>query len=151
LERKRIFALITRRSALTESERRAEATFDEQAREKLLENSQYSRSLVERFLELYDTERAERRSTAQQLTEQFAATREVTNQAIETMQDYAGIARLTVDRQDHRDAELCEILRETNRTFGAVGYVLAKLYFRDDRGFQDLIAEIEQGADETAS
>jgi hypothetical protein len=144
LERKALVGLFRRRQALAVEATQAEMSFEQRAREKLLTNGDYSKELTAKLMAMYQAEREERRTLGQQLLATSQAAERLSSEAIGVMKQFAEIARMQSDRQDQRDGEFCNLLREMQRVLDAVGFVLARLYFRNQSGsFQDLVVEIE--------
>jgi len=141
-ERGRIFGLFERRADASRERDKADLHFDELARQKVLRDGDYSHELMQFFLQIFETERMERRSVIREAMDQTGTTRHLADEAITVMKDFADIARRMVDHQDRRDVELLKI----EETLRAVGFVLAKLYFRQQgqqRGYSDLVVEME--------
>jgi|GEM_PF-3855934 len=144
-QRDKLVALFARRATVGIARDESDLRFDEEARKKVLQNGEYSRSLVEKFLEQLRTEQMERRSANKAVLEQARTTEHLATQAVSVMQDFADIARVQADRQDALLRDVTAALQATERTVAAVGFVLARVYFRDtDKTFDDLVEELDE-------
>lgn len=131
--------------------KKIESNFAREANE-----SQYSRTLVERLIDtlkqqradydqMLNMERIERKQALYQVLNQTESTQKMITETIDVMRGFVDVARATVDRQGELDRELLPILQEMEKTLNAVGYVLAQLYFRDHgKTFKDLVDEIDR-------
>lgn len=130
-ERRAIIGFFRRRQALTEREMRTEQDFGAQARDRLLRNGDYSKTLTERVLGMLETERTERRSLSQQVVDQAVSAQTVSAQAVEVMQDFADISRQQCSRLDEITGRIVTVLEHQERMQSAIWFVLAKYGLRD--------------------
>lgn len=142
-ERDRLFSLFVSHQQRVEEKAKGNRAFEKRARERLLENGEYSRELVQRILSIYEAERIERRSVSQQLLQAGAAAERVSVQAIEVMRDFVNIARMQADRQTEIVQELVPILEETRKCLSAVWFVLVKLHGISGDEVESLLSETE--------
>lgn len=143
--RAQIWQLIDRRARLGEADREQDLRFDEQARAKLLQNGDYNRELVSRFLSLYDAERADRKMMAERLVEQAASTEIMVRDALAIMQEFAAISRMQCDRLDTLAARLATALEKQTEILPPIWFVLAKYGLRP-ADVDHLISQMKENA-----
>lgn len=90
-ERESIFALFRKRQELQEKRTDAELTSEK-------EESEYSKTLVDRILTMLDSEQHERRALSRQIIEQSIAQSTEQAQYLSLMKGFAEIARMQSDR-----------------------------------------------------
>jgi len=124
----------------------ADLQFQEALKERLLQNGQYSRELIERSLQQVETEREERRAANSLVLEQAGTTKVLAAQAIEVMQDFADVARMSANGQGKHAMELQATLGELNTTMGGIGFLLAQLGFVKRQGisFEKLVEALKE-------
>lgn len=110
-ERKALLSFFFRRAQIREQQHAAEFDLDQEAKRKLVQADEYSKTLVGRLVEalerqqavyqeMLNTERVERRTATDVLIEQVRTTERVTSHSVEIAQEFADIARRMVDRMD---------------------------------------------------
>lgn len=125
-ERKSILALFSRRQAIAERDAVDDLEFENQVRNRLLTNGDYSKTLTDRIIGMLEAERTERRALSTQVFNQADALRDVSAQAVEVMADFADISRLQCNRLDQITDRIVAILEKQERTQAAIWFVLAK-------------------------
>lgn len=125
-ERKAILGFLGRRQELAERGVRTEQDFEAQARDRLLQNGDYSKTLVDRIMQMLETERAERRAISGQIVDHATAAQAVAAQAVSVMQDFADISRRQCDRLDNLTERIVTVLEKQERMQTATWFVLAK-------------------------
>lgn len=148
-ERKRILGFLFGR--IENKEKRVLANGEERKEtlEKLLDAQARER---ENLYSLLREERSERRLSNERVIDGARATQEMATQSVEVMQQFADISRLGIDHRDRHDEKILELtdttldaVRENTRVNGAIGFVLASIYFQGQQGktFADLLRAME--------
>jgi len=132
-QRDRIGAIFQRRATVAANRKEAETELDRMAWQRLLSNGDWGKTLVNRLFMQGD-------QTLSLIVDMARNTENVATQSIAVMRDYGDLARALVDRLDAMD----KTDQRINETLSGVGFVLARLYFRDDRQtFDDLVKEMD--------
>jgi hypothetical protein len=160
-ERKAIVSFLFRRAQLREQQHAAEFDLEQEAKRKLVQNSEYSKSLVERLIEalerqqtvyqeMLNTERIERRGATGVMVEQSITTERVAAHSVEMAQEFADIARGAVNRMDAmvQAAQSMERLVESQgHLIELVGWLLVQLSLagaQDGVTLEQVVAIIRQ-------
>lgn len=148
-ERKAIIAWLRKRQ---ESQEEREDRFWEEE----VGDTTYARSMVERTLatmeaqqeayqNLLTSEKTERKAKNGLILDQTRATQEMTTAAVEVMKDFADVARL----QSNHMGDIASVLENVKEILSGVGFVLARLYFKDEgMTFSDLIVTMKTQEEE---
>lgn len=121
----------------------SEGKFEDELRQRALQNGEYSRSLVDRLFIRAEAETVERRAANAMLFEQTKTTEVLASKSVEVMQDFANIARINAGHWE----EVSGTLSRLNSTMEGIAFLLAQITIEERQGldYQSTLEALKKG------
>lgn len=147
----RIGAILVSRAEMRHKVDEADLGFDGALRAKLLQDSDYSKQLVDRLLDQGEQEKIERRTMSEVVVEQAKATERLAVESVALMRESVDVTRRMADTQRVFANQLTETLQKLDGTLQAIGFLLVQVpsLNRQGQSFPQLVEAMmneEKGA-----